>query len=313
VTLRFDGFIEKLYVNATGQSVTRGQPLFSLYSPDLISAQHEYLEAKSGQAALGNGEPWLQSGMKSLTDSSLERLRNWGISASELNRLQQQGTVTHAVIVRSPASGVILEKSAVAGARVMTGETLFKIADLSQVWIMAEVYEQDIGLIKPGQSARVTFDAYPGRTFKGKVGFIYPTLNPATRTAKIRIELANPDYLFKPMMYAQLEIATQTHRALAVPRSAVLESGQRSLVLVDRGEGRFEPHPVKLGLRSEDGLSEQERVVTSANFLIDSESNLKAALSAFKPAGPETQGPAPTEPSPPPPAGEQDHHLHGGR
>jgi Cu(I)/Ag(I) efflux system membrane fusion protein len=314
VTLRFDGFIEKLYVNATGQSVTRGQPLFSLYSPDLISAQHEYLEAKSGQAALGNGEPWLQSGMKSLTDSSLERLRNWGISASELDRLQQQGTVTHAVIVRSPASGIVLEKLAVAGARVMTGETLFKIADLSQVWIMAEIYEQDIGLIKSGQSARVTFDAYPGRTFKGKVGFIYPTLNPATRTAKARIELANPDYLFKPMMYAQLEIATQTHRALAVPRSAVLESGRRALVLVDRGEGRFEPRPVKLGLRSEDqieiveGLSEQEHVVTSANFLIDSESNLKAALSAFKPAGSETQGPAPAEP---PPAGEHSHH--GGR
>jgi Cu(I)/Ag(I) efflux system membrane fusion protein len=318
VTLRFDGFIEKLYVNATGQSVTRGQPLFTLYSPDLISAQHEYLDAKNGQAALGNGEPWLQSGMKSLTDSSLERLRNWGISASELEHLQRQGTVTQAVVVRSPASGIILEKSAVAGARAMTGETLFKIADLSQVWIMAEVYEQDIGLIQTGQSVRVTFDAYPGRTFKGKVGFIYPTLNPATRTAKVRIELANPDNLFKPMMYAQLEIATQTHRALAVPRSAVLESGRRALVLVDLGEGRFEPRPVKLGLRGEDqieiveGLSEQERVVTSANFLIDSESNLKAALGAFKPAGPETQGPAPAEPSPPP-AGEQDHHHHGGR
>jgi Cu(I)/Ag(I) efflux system membrane fusion protein len=306
VTLRFDGFIEKLYVNATGQSVTRGQPLFELYSPDLISAQQEYLSARSGQTSLGNSEAWLQSGMKNLTDSSLERLRNWGISESELEHLEQQGKVANAVVVRSPASGIVMEKLAVSGARAMVGDTLFKIADLSQVWIIADVYEQDIGLIKLGQTVLATLDAYPGRTFKGKVGFVYPTLNPATRTVKVRVELPNPSGLLKPMMYARLEIATQVHTALTVPRSAVLESGRRTLVLVDRGEGRFEPRPVKLGLRGEEmteileGLREQERVVVSANFLIDAESNLKAALSGFESADAETHSATPAEPPSPP-------------
>lgn len=316
VTLRFDGFIEKLYVNTTGQAVARGQPLFELYSPDLVSAQQEYLSARNGEAALGNSEAWLQSGMKNLTDSSLERLRNWGISESELAHLRQQGKAQHALTVRSPASGIVMEKSVVAGARAMAGDTLFKIADLSQVWIITEVYEQDMGLIKSGQSAQVTLDAYPGQTFNGKVGFIYPMLNPATRTVKVRVELQNPDGLLKPMMYAQLEIASQTHTALAVPRSSVLESGRRTLVLVDLGEGRFEPRPVKLGQRGaarvpaplphsghlwqsddmveiREGLSEHERVVVSANFLLDAESNLKAALSGFEPA----DAKVPAEPS----------------
>lgn len=306
VTLRFDGFIDKLYVNTTGQSVTHGQPLFELYSPDLVSAQQEYLTARKGQAALGNSDAWLQSGMKNLTDSSLERLRNWDISESELIRLERQGKVQHAVVVRSPAAGIVLEKSAVAGARVMTGDTLFKIADLSQVWIIAEVYEQDLGLIKLGQTVLAKLDTYPGRTFKGKVGFVYPTLTPATRTAKVRIELPNPSGLLKPMMYAQLQIDTQAHRALAVPKSAVLESGRRTLVLVDRGEGRFEPRPVKLGLRGEEmieileGLREEERVVVSANFLIDAESNLKAAASAFGSADSATQNVTLPEPPSPP-------------
>ena len=316
VTLRFDGFIEQLYVNATGQSVALGQPLFELYSPDLVSAQHEYLTARNGQSALGNSEAWLQSGMKNLTESSLERLRNWGISESELTHLEQQGKVQHTVVVRSPASGIVMEKSVVSGARAMAGDTLFKIADLSQVWIIAEVYEQDIGLIKPGQTVLATLDSYPGRTFKGKVGFVYPTLNPATRTVKVRVELPNPNGLLKPMMYTQLEIATQAHTALAVPRSAVLESGRRTLVLVDRGEGRFEPRPVKLGLRGEEmieileGLREQERVVVSANFLIDAESNLKAALGGFEPANAKTPSAIPAEP-PSPPVGEHSHQ--GGR
>jgi Cu(I)/Ag(I) efflux system membrane fusion protein len=302
VTLRFDGFIEKLYVNATGQTVVRGQPLFELYSPDLVSAQREYLTAKGAQAALARGEPWMQSGMKDLAESSLERLRNWGISESELASLEKSGKALHALVVRSPASGIVLEKSAVAGARAMAGDTLFKIADLSKVWIIAEVYEQDIGLIESGQTVRITLDAYSGRLFQGKVGFIYPTLNPTTRTAKVRIELPNPQGLLKPMMYAQLQIGARAHRALAVPRSAVLESGQRTLVLVDRSEGRFEPRPVKTGIRGEEmieileGLRKQERVVVSANFLIDAESNLKAAIGGFGSAG---SSPANTAPPPP--------------
>ena len=312
VTLRFDGFIEKLHVNATGQTVARGQPLFELYSPDLITAQREYLSAKNAQAALSRSEAWISSGMKALAESSLERLRNWGISESELASLEQ-GQVRHTLAVRSPASGIVLEKSVVAGARAMAGEPLFKIADLSRVWIIAEVYEQDIGLIEPGQGAQASFDAYPGRSFEGRVEFIYPTLNPTTRTARVRIELPNPKGLLKPMMYARLEIAAGARRALAVPRSAVLESGRRTLVLVDRSEGRFEPRPVTPGIRGEerieilDGVREGERVVVSANFLIDAESNLKAALGSFGSAGAETNSAVPPGP---PPAGHADH---GGR
>lgn len=251
----------------------------------------------------------MQSAMKDLTDSSLERLRNWGISESELADLEQRDKLRHALIVRSPASGIVLEKLAVAGVRAMSGDTLFKIADLSKVWIIAEVYEQDIGLIEPAQMAQARLDAYPGRTFKGQVGFIYPTLNPTTRTTRVRVELPNPNGLLKPMMYARLEIGTQAHRAFAAPRSAVLESGRRALVLVDRGEGLFEPRPVKPGLRGEElieileGLREQERVVVGANFLIDAESNLKAAVGSFGAAGSGTQSTMPSE-APPPPAGE---------
>jgi Cu(I)/Ag(I) efflux system membrane fusion protein len=302
VTLRFDGFIERLYVNTTGQSVVIGQPLFELYSPDLISAQHEYLTARSGQFVLGNSEAWVKSGIKNLTESSLERLRNWGISESELTHLEQQGKVQHTVVVRSPASGIVMEKSVVSGGRVRTGDTLFKIADLSQVWIIADVYEQDIGLIKLGQTVLATLDSYPDRTIKGQVGFIYPSLNSATRTVKVRVELPNPNGLLKPMMYTQLEIATQAHSVLAVPRSAVLESGRRTLVLVDLGQGRFEPRPVRLGLRGEEmieileGVREQEWVVVSANFLIDAESNLKAALSGFESANAKTPSAIPTKP-----------------
>ena len=313
VTLRFDGFIEKLYVNATGQAVRRGEPLFELYSPDLVSAQREYLTARSAQAALSDAEPWMQSGMQGLTDSSLERLRNWGISDDELVNLEKQGRARHALVVRSPASGIVMEKSAVAGVRAMAGDTLFKIADLSTVWIIAEVYEQDIGLIAQGQKVQARLDAYPGQAFEGRVGFIYPTLNAATRTARVRVELPNPKGLLKPMMYARLEIATGSHRGLAVPRSAVLESGRRALVLVDLGAGRFEPRTVKVGIRGEDmvevleGLQRQERVVVGANFLIDAESNLKAALGAFESPAPASQ---PTqEKQEPPPAG---HSRHGG-
>jgi len=319
VTLRFDGFIEKLYVNATGQAVRRGEPLFELYSPDLVSAQREYLTARSAQAALSEAEPWMQSGMQGLTDSSLERLRNWGISDAELANLEKQGRARHALVVRSPASGIVMEKSAVAGVRAMAGDTLFKIADLSMVWIIAEVYEQDIGLIAPGQKVHARLDAYPGRTFEGKVGFIYPTLNAATRTAKVRVELPNPNGLLKPMMYARLEIGAGAHRALAVPRSAVLESGRRTLVLVDLGEGRFEPRAVQLGLRGEDmveileGLREGEEVVVSANFLIDAESNLKAALGAFGAAAPAAEGQLPQDKQEAPPSGsDTDHSRHRG-
>lgn len=298
VTLRFDGYVERLYVNTTGQPVTRGQPLFELYSPDLLATQREYLSARNTRS------------MDDLAASSLERLRLWGIAESDLTLLEQRGQVLHTLVVRSPTSGVVLEKTVVAGRRVVTGDVLFKIADLSMVWILAQVYEQDIGLIEPGQTVRTTLDAYPERVFDGRVGFLYPTLDPETRTGRVRIELPNPQGLLKPMMYAHVAIDTQAHRTLTIPRSAVLETGRRTLVLVERGEGRFEPRTVRLGLRGEEmveilqGLREGERVVVSANFLIDAESNLKTAIGGFAPAGSGTGG---TLPEPPPASGHADH------
>ena len=287
VTLKFDGFIEKLYVNATGQAVTQGQPLFDLYSPDLLSAQREYLTAKNGLVMLANSEPWMQESIKELAQSGLEKLRNWGVSETEIRNLEKQGKAQHSLVIRSPATGIVMEKTALAGMRAAAGDTLFKIADLSSVWIIAEVYEREIGLVSVGQPVRVMLDAYPGRPFYGKVTFIYPTLNAETRTVKVRIELPNPQGLLKPMMYAHVEMVTAARQALVVPRSSVLDGGKDTLVLVERGEGRFEPRPVKLGMRGDetvevlDGVRSGEKVVVAANFLIDAESNLRAALNSF--------------------------------
>jgi Cu(I)/Ag(I) efflux system membrane fusion protein len=287
VTLKFDGYIEKLHVNATGQSVEKGQPLFELYSPDLVSAQNDYLIAKNSRSALKNAAPHTQAEMESLVQSSLERLRYWGISETEIRQLERQGSVRRNLIIRSPAFGVVMEKMAVAGMRAMAGGTLFKIADLSSVWVVAEVFEQELALISTGQAVRVRLDAYPGRTFDGKITFVYPTLNPETRTARVRVELPNPEGLLKPMMYAHVELTGISRPALAIPQSSVLEGGKRTQVLVDRGEGRFEPRVVRLGVRGDEwvevleGLKAGESVVVSANFLIDAESNLKSALESF--------------------------------
>jgi Cu(I)/Ag(I) efflux system membrane fusion protein len=295
VALKFDGFIEKLYVNATGQPVRQGQPLFDLYSPDLLSAQHEYITARNGMAMLADSEPWMQESIRELAQSGLEKLRNWGVSETEIRTLERQGKAQRTLVIRSPAAGIVMEKTALAGMRAAAGDTLFKIADLSSVWVIAEVYEQEIGLVSPGQTVRVMLDAYPGRPFDGKVTFIYPTLNAETRTVKVRIELPNPQGLLKPMMYAHVELVTAARLALVVPRSSVLDGGKQTLVLVERGEGRFEPRQVKLGMRGDEmvevleGVSSGEKVVVAANFLIDAESNLRAALNSF---GAHAHGPA---------------------
>lgn len=287
MTLKFDAYIEKLHVNATGQPVKKGQPLFELYSPDLVSAQNDYLIAKNSRSALKNAAPHTQAEMESLVQSSLERLRYWGVSEAEIRQLEREEIVRRNLVIRSPVSGVVMEKMAIAGMRAMAGDTLFKIADLSSVWVIAEVFEQELGLISSGQAVRVGLDAYPGRTFDGKVTFVYPTLNPETRTARVRIELPNPKGLLKPMMYAHVELAGTVRPALAIPESSVLEGGRRPRVLVDRGEGRFEPRLVRLGTRGDEwvevleGLKAGENVVISANFLIDAESNLKSALDSF--------------------------------
>ena len=289
VSPKFDGWIQKLYVNTTGATVRRGQPLMDVYSPDLVSAQQEYLIAWRGLQSVKNAPDEVQARMRELQESALLRLRNWDISNEELQRLQSEGKPRQYLTLRSQANGVVLEKPSVEGKRFMAGDALFQIGDLSSVWLLADVFEQDLALVHPGQTVAIKVDAYPDKAFEGKVTFIYPTVTPETRTAKVRIELPNPGGALKPAMYAHVELAAghAGAKALTVPDSAVLDTGTRQLVLVRRGEGAFEPRTIKTGMHADgyvevrDGLKEGENVVVSANFLIDAESNLKAVLSGL--------------------------------
>jgi RND family efflux transporter MFP subunit len=289
VAPKFEGWIERLHVNVTGQPVGRGQPLFEVYSPELVSAQREYAIAAK---AASEASPDSRAAMQQLADASLARLSNWNISDEQIKALAaggQDGGERRTLTFRSPVAGVVTEKKAVQGMRFMPGETLYQVADTSAVWVVADLPEQDIALVKHGTRANVRVDAYPERKLEGKVAYIYPTLNAQTRTIPVRLELANPGGLLKPAMYAQVQFAVGSARSvLAVPVSAVIDSGARKVVVVDLGEGRFEPREVKTGLRGEefveilDGLQEGERVVAAGNFLIDSESNLKAALGGME-------------------------------
>ena len=289
VNPKFEGWIEKLLVNTTGQSVQRGEPLLEVYSPDLVLAQREYLVARSAAADMAHADAMARDNANAIADAALSRLKNWDISADQLMRLQRSGSATRTLTLRAPIGGIVMDKQAVEGLHFGAGDMLYRIVDLSTVWLLADVYEQDLAQIRPGQSATISVQAYPGRVFEGRVAFIYPTVNAQTRTAKLRIEVPNPELLLKTDMYATVEIAAPVESAsvLVVPDSAVLDTGTRQTVLVDRGDGRFEPRAVKLGARAGgyaavlDGLREGEKVVTGANFLIDAESNLRAALQAF--------------------------------
>ncbi|MDK9703033.1 MAG: efflux RND transporter periplasmic adaptor subunit [Sulfuritalea sp.] len=291
VAPKFEGWVERLHVNATGQPVAKGQPLFEVYSPELVSAQREYVVAAKGVAALKDASTEMQSGMRQLSEASLVRLRNWDISEDQIKALAAGGEAKRTLTFRSPVGGVVLEKKAVAGMRFMPGEMLYQIADLSSVWVLADVFERDIAQLRVGQKIRVGISAYPDKSFSGTIAYIYPRLTAETRTIPVRIELANPGGLLKPAMYASVELAVGGRdKVVTVPLSAVIDSGTRQIVLIVKGAGRFEPREVKLGARSDEyvevreGVAAGEAVVVTANFLIDAESNLKAALGGFAPA-----------------------------
>jgi Cu(I)/Ag(I) efflux system membrane fusion protein len=291
VAPKFEGWIEKLHVNTTGQAVGRGQPLLEVYSPELVSAQEEYAIASQGQLALQNAGSEAQASMKQLAAASLTRIRNWDISEEQIKALSKNTASRRTLTYRSPVNGIVIEKKAVQGMRFMPGEVLYQIADLSSVWILADVFEQDLALVKPGQTAKVKLNAYPSKEFSAKLTYVYPTLNAQTRTVPVRLELANPDGLLKPAMYADIELAAQANgKVLTIPTSAVIFGGTRQTVLVELAEGRFEPREVKLGVQGNDyievlnGVGEGEKVVVAANFLIDSESNLKAAFGGMSSA-----------------------------
>jgi Cu(I)/Ag(I) efflux system membrane fusion protein len=285
VAPKFEGWIEKLHVNVTGQPVARGQALFEVYSPELVSAQREYQVAARGMASLGAATPEAQDSIRQVAEAALVRLRNWDISDEQIVQLKNGAEPRRTLSLRAPAAGIVMEKKALQGARFMPGEALYQIADVSSVWVLADVFERDIAAIQVGQKAVVYVDAYPGKTFEGKVSYVYPTVNAQTRTVPVRIELANPGGLLRPAMYANADLKVGAGgTALTVPLSAVIDSGTQQRVIVQKDEGRFEPREVKLGIRGDDyvevreGVREGEQVVVSANFLIDSESNLKAAL-----------------------------------
>ena len=289
VTTKFEGYIEKLFVNATGQPVRRGQPLMEIYSPELVSAQEEYLIAWNGRQSLKNGTEESRGGVAQLAEGALKRLRNWDISDAQLQRLQKEGKATRTLTIYSPAGGVVMEKTAIQGMRFMPGEPLFRITDLSAVWLLADVFEQDLAMVHIGQTVKIRVDAYPEKDLSGKIAYIYPTVNPETRTAQVRVELSNPGGILRPDMYASVQLVSghDKAKALTVPDSAVIDSGTRQVVLIRLAEGLFEPREVKLGTRTDgyvevlEGLSEGENVVVRANFLIDAESNLKGALGSF--------------------------------
>jgi RND family efflux transporter MFP subunit len=291
VAPRFEGYIERLHVAITGQAVEKGQTLFEVFSPELVSAQREYAIALRNARALddaGEDGGAARSGARLLADAALERLKNWGISAKEIRNLAQSGAARRTLKYDSPASGVVIEKKALPGMRFLPGETLYRIADLSRVWVIADIAEQDLGWIGVGGAATLRADAYPDRLFEGKVAYIYPMLDAATRTARARIELDNPDLLLKPAMFAQVELfGAPEEKTLMLPVSALIDSGTRQIVFVERGEGRFSPREIRAGRRNADfievldGIAEGERVVVAANFLIDAESNLGAAIAGL--------------------------------
>ena len=307
VNTKFEGWIEKLDVNATGQLDRRGEPLMEVYAPELVDAEQEYLLAWRSLQSMRAASVGDRDAAKQIADGALQRLRNWDISDDQLQQLQRSGKIARTLTLRAPADGVVLEKMAVDGMRFMPGEPLYRIADLSTVWLIADVFEQDLGALRDGEEAKIKVNAYPDASFEGKVQFIYPTVSPETRTGKARIVIPNADGRLKTGMYATVSLdATLGNRpVLAVPESAVIDSGTQQVVLVERGEGKFEPRSVKLGAHADgfyeirDGLSGNERVVTSANFLIDSESNLRAALKAFTAPEASDNEPAKTPPAAP--------------
>jgi multidrug efflux pump subunit AcrA (membrane-fusion protein) len=281
VHTRVEGWIDRLYVSTTGEMVKRGDPLFSMYSPELVSAQEEFL------LALGPpGEP-----PTPLLATVRQKLKLLQVSDAQIRTIEIIRRAQTYVDIVAHASGVVVEKRALEGMKAMPGEDLYLLADLSRVWITASIYEYELPLVRVGQKATVTLPSYPGTTFRGRIVHIYPYLDESTRTNAVRFEFENLDLKLKPGMYADVELQVPLGKAMTIPRDAVLDSGERQVVLVAAGEGRFEPREVTLGQRLGDsvvvlrGVKEGEEVVVGAHFLIDSESQLKAALKGFGKAG----------------------------
>jgi len=280
VTLKVDGFVEDLYVNTTGEAVRRGQPLLTLYSPALVAAQEELLTAKrlASRVDPGAEEAWRSA--RSMLEAARRRLSYWDITDEQIERLETTGEVTRTMTLVSPVNGIVLEKAVLEGQRVSTGARLYRIADLSRVWVEGDVFEQDLQFIETDAESHIEVAAYPGEHLMGRVSFVYPTVDVRSRTNRVRVTLANPDLRLKPGMFATMFFDTHLAEALAIPLEAVLVTGERNLVFVRDGDGMLQPRDVVLGPQAGDyvqilaGLDAGESIVGSANFLVDAESRL---------------------------------------
>lgn len=293
VQTRFSGWIQKVFADTTYQFVRKGQKLFTIYSPDLVTTEQEYLLARKNRDLLAPSTvPGVAEGANSLLTAARQRLQQWEIPQREIEHLEATSEVRRELEIDSPVSGYITERNALPNLYVQPSTRLYTIADLSTVWVFAEVFQSDMGQIKVGNAATVTSDAYPGRMFNGRVDFIYPEVDMNTRTAKVRLVFSNPGLKLTPGMFVNVDMKIPLGRRLAIPSTGVFHTGTRNIVFVDHGQGYLEPRDVTLGPRAGDefavlkGLKAGERVITSANFLVDSESQLQAALGAFAPPPP---------------------------
>ncbi|MBI1822398.1 MAG: efflux RND transporter periplasmic adaptor subunit [Nitrospirae bacterium] len=284
IQLRVSGWIKELYVNSTGQQINKGEPLFQLYSPDLFATKQEYLLAKETFSRIKESPMiHVREGVQSQIESARARLLLWNLTEEQIDRLDEEEDMKPETVLYSPVKGFVTKKAAVKGQYVTPEMVLYEIADISSVWVYADIYESDLGYIQQNQQVMISFTAYPDKTFSGKIIYISPNLSPETRTVKARIELPNPGLLLKPGMYGDVDIHIKIPKRLVVPVEAVIDSGMRQLAFLDRGNGIFEPREVKLGAHHEgyievvSGLKEGDPIVTSATFLIDSESKLMSA------------------------------------
>ncbi|MDD5641614.1 MAG: efflux RND transporter periplasmic adaptor subunit [Syntrophales bacterium] len=304
VNTKVDGWVTRLYVKITGEPVRKGQRLVSLYSRELVPAQREYLQALKNLKTIGKSPfPEIAEGARRLAEASRMRLEYFDIPASEINRLARTGQVRKELTLTSPVSGIVTDRLVTDGQFVMAGMTLLKVADLSTVWVEADIYEYELPWVAVGQQAVMTLSYLPGKTYKGVIEYIYPYLRGKTRTARVRMKFPNPGYKLKPDMYAKVEIKSPLQPLVTVvPNEAVMDTGERQHVFVALGRGRFQPREIKVGVHGQDGLlqvlsglKEGEEVVTSAQFLLDSESRFREAAAKFLagPEGEKKEAPAP--------------------
>ncbi len=293
VQVRFPGYIRKVFANATYQYVRKGEPLFTIYSPDLVATQQEYLLARQNQRALSASTvDGVASGAESLSAAAEQRLGQWEVPQSEIAKLKATGKPVTDLTINSPVAGYITERNALPNMYAEPSTKLYTVADLSHVWVHAQIFQNDVGRLKPGDTAQITVDSYPGHTFSGQIEEILPQVDMATRTVRVRLAMANPGLKLKPGMFVNVDLKTSLGRQLVVPASAVFQSGTRQLVFLNHGNGNLEPREITVGPRVGGdfvvlkGLETHQSIVTSASFLIDSESQLQAAAGSFAPPPP---------------------------